>query len=151
MTSVSQFFSPFSDDELNGPRAQGILIVDDDPAVRAQLAEELPRHGFAVWLAETGGEAVELYQQHHDAIDLVLLDSRLLDWEGQDTLSALRGLDPSVRCCFMANFLDHQEAAQLFDQGAAGILTKPFRADGLAAALHLLTLGHRRCRQLCVP
>jgi DNA-binding response OmpR family regulator len=150
MTSASEAFFPFSDDEPNGTRAQGILIVEDDPAVRAQLAEELPRHGFAVWVADTGGEAVELYRRHRDAIDLVLLDSRLLDWEGQDTLSALRGLDPAVRCCFMANFLDHQETAQLFDQGAAGILAKPFRADGLAAALHLLTLG-RGCRQLCVP
>jgi two-component system KDP operon response regulator KdpE len=127
----------------------GVLVVDDDPAVRAQLAEELPRHGFAVWFAETGGEAVNLFRRHHDAIDLILLDSRLLDWEGQDTLSALRRLDPVVRCCFTAHFLDHQGAARLFDQGAAGILTKPFRSDGLAAALRLLTVGRGGRQRLC--
>jgi two-component system response regulator YesN len=115
----------------------GVLVVDDDPAVCELLAEGLPRYGFAVWVAESGG-AVDLYRRHQGAIDLVLLDSRLLDYNGLDLLAALRRFDPAVRCCFTAGFLDHQDAARLFDQGVVGILTKPFRLEGLAAALRLL-------------
>jgi two-component system response regulator HydG len=148
MTASGEDFSPFSDEDLVGSRRRtGVLVVDDDAAVRAFLAEELPRHGFAVWFAETGSEAVRLFGRQHEAVDLVLIDSRLLDWDGLDTLNELRRLDTTVRCCFMASFLDHKGAAQLFDQGAVGILTKPFRSDGLATALRLLTVG-RGSRQL---
>jgi two-component system response regulator HydG len=148
MTASGEDFSPFSDEDLAGPRKRtGVLVVDDDAAVRTFLAEELPGLGFAVWFAETGSEAVRLFRRHRDAVYLVLIDSRLLDWDGLDTLSELRRLDPTVRCCFMASFLDHQGAVQLFEQGAVGILTKPIRSDGLATALRLLTLG-RGSRQL---
>jgi DNA-binding response OmpR family regulator len=125
-------------DGREDPRPRtGILVVDEDPGVTELLAEGLPRHGFAVWVADGSG-AVELYRRHQAAIDLVILDSRLLDYNGLDLLAALRRLDPRVRCCFLARFLDHQDAARLFDQGVVGILTKPFRLEGLAAALRLL-------------
>jgi DNA-binding response OmpR family regulator len=120
------------------PRSRlGILVVDDDPAVGDQLAEGLPRYGFAVWIADSRG-AVELFRRHQAAIHLVLLDGQLLDYNGQDLLGALRHCKPSVRCCLLAGFLDHQDSARLFEQGVVGILTKPFRLEGLAAALRLL-------------
>jgi CheY-like chemotaxis protein len=98
------------------------------------LADGLPAFGFEVWYAESGYEALDLYREHQDAIDLVLLD-----YDNTQSLAQLRRLDPAVRCCFTTGFLEHGGAEQLFAQGAIGILTKPYRLDGLAAALRLLT------------
>jgi two-component system KDP operon response regulator KdpE len=127
----------------------GLLVVDDDPAVGSLLASGLPSYGFRVWIAESAAEALALYCRHSAAIHLVLLDSSLVDYDGSDLLAALRHLQPGIRCCFTASFLDQQGTERLFDQGAVGILSKPFRLDGLAAALRLLTalplrgrLGH---------
>jgi DNA-binding response OmpR family regulator len=127
---------PWQDRYDPRPRV-GVLAVDEDQAACDLLAEGLPRHGFAVWVADSNG-AVDLYWRHQNAIDLVLLDSSLLDYNGLEMLDALRQINPGVRCCFTAAFLDHHNATQLFDQGVVGILTKPFRLEGLAAALRLL-------------
>jgi DNA-binding response OmpR family regulator len=144
MKRFSSVFAASAPDGVGGGtrRQPGLLVVDDDPAVCALLASGLPPYGFNIWVAERDTAAVHLFRRHHGEIDLVLLDSGLLVYGGSDMLAALRRLDPQVRFCFTANFLDQQGVEQLFDQGAVGILTKPFRLDGLAAALRLLTAFH---------
>ncbi len=116
----------------------GLLVIDEDPITGALLSHGLPPYGFTVWIATHGSAALDLYRRHRSEIDLVLLDGGLLEYDGLDTLAALRRLDPKLRCCFSCEFLDHHDAEQLFAQGAVGILTKPFRLDGLATALQLL-------------
>src|SRR5206468_2778906 len=54
--------------------AGNILVVDDEPVVLQMLGLALRHHGFNVWLANGGAEAVRLYEQHRDEIDVVLLD-----------------------------------------------------------------------------
>jgi CheY-like chemotaxis protein len=86
----------------DGTRQLGILIVDDEDPVRRILDLGLRAQGFTVWLAADTLTAVELYRGHHDAIDVVLLDVRMPDRDGPETLAALRELDPHVTCCFMS-------------------------------------------------
>jgi CheY-like chemotaxis protein len=47
-----------------------------------------------VWLAAGGQEALDLYQRHREAIDVVLLDVRMPGLDGPQTLAALRALNP---------------------------------------------------------
>jgi CheY-like chemotaxis protein len=124
------------------PRAYGILVVDDEACVRGVLDLGLRHHGFAVWLAADGREALDLYRRHRAAIDVVLLDVRLPGPDGPQTLAALRELDPRVRCCFMSGDLGSYTEEDLRERGAAGVLPKPFRLDGVARVLReLATAG----------
>jgi len=97
------------------------------------IARALRRAGLDVLQAESGEEAVALYQQHRDATDVVLLEVQLPGLSGPQTLAALRGSDPAVRCVFMSGDLSDCSVDQLLGLGAAAFLDKPFRELGRVA------------------
>ena len=112
----------------------GILVVDDEPMVRSVLEMGLTRSGFTAWVAESGADAVALYQVHPGEIALVLLDVRMPGLDGPQTLEALRELNPHVRACFMSGDLGDHDAVDLRRRGAA-FIAKPFHLSDLANLL----------------
>jgi DNA-binding response OmpR family regulator len=138
----TRFASPVATvDQVRGRRRRGILVVDEDPLLGEVLCHGLPAYGFSVWYTDAPAEAVSLFRLHHQEIDLVLMDSGLLGDEGDRALDALREMAPGLRVCFTTECLCRQASHDLFGHGAAGILVKPFRLDGLAQALRLLSGG----------
>jgi CheY-like chemotaxis protein/anti-anti-sigma regulatory factor len=121
-----------------GPAAAGVLVVDDEAAVRDVLGAWLRRHGFTIWLAATGQEALALYRQHRPAIGLVLLDVRMPGLSGPATLAALRRLKREVRCCFMSGDPGPQTEESLLGLGAARVFQKPFDLGEVARAVRRL-------------
>ena len=105
-----------------------VLVVDDEPAIRAMLDMALRRFGFMVLLAATGTDAVELYRRHRDRIAVVLLDVLMPPPDGPQTLAALREINPRVRCCFMSGSTGDYSAEELLARGAVHILGKPFHS-----------------------
>jgi CheY-like chemotaxis protein len=113
----------------------GILVVDDEALLRDLLQIVLLRKGFAVWLAESGHRAVEVYRQQRDAVSIVLLDVRMPDMDGPQTLAALQGIDPAVVCCFMSGDAGDHTPESLIALGAARLFEKPFRVEEIAQTL----------------
>jgi two-component system, OmpR family, response regulator len=122
------------------PRRPAVLVVDDNPAVRQLLAAWLEGEGFAVWLAEGGPEAVEVYRRRAGAIDLALLDVNMPAWDGPRTLAALREIDPHLRCCFVSGHTGPYAEADLLALGAP-LLRKPFSLAEAAGVLRQLLGG----------
>ncbi len=112
-----------------------ILIVDDDDALRRELAEQLSLHeGFEVVEAATGKAALEA-AGGEGAFAAVLLDVGLPDMDGRDVCRLLRkgGLKaPVVMLTAQANDAD---AILGLDSGANDYVTKPFRLGVLLARL----------------
>jgi DNA-binding NtrC family response regulator len=117
------------------PRKYGLLVVDDEDGVRGVLNVGMQHHGFAVWLAADGQEALDLYRRHRETIDVVLLDVRMPGLDGPRTLAALQELNPRVRCCFMSGNPGTCTEEGLRRLGAATVLPKPFRLDDVALVL----------------
>src|SRR5262245_58616178 len=113
----------------------GILIVDDDESIRNLLQVALKRQGFQVWLAADGSEAVSVYQLYRTRINVVLLDVRMPVLDGPACLSALREIDPRVRCCFMTGQAGQYTERELAERGAAAVFPKPFSLCELACSL----------------
>jgi CheY-like chemotaxis protein len=114
-----------------------VLVVDDNETVRVLLEVVLPRHGLEVLVAGGGKEALRIYEQHRDAISLVLLDLHMPEMDGPATLAALRQVNPRVRCCFMSRSADKGPAGDLLSLGASHVLPKPFAAlSEVAELLH---------------
>jgi two-component system OmpR family response regulator len=107
------------------------------------LGLALRHYGFAVWQAGTGEEAVRLYLQHRDAIDVALLDVQMAEgMDGPQTLVALHGLAPSLPVVFMSGNTGAYSAEELLARGACHVLGKPFRSlDELVRALWQLAPG----------
>lgn len=116
-------------------RKYGVLVVDDEEAVRGVLNVALGQLGFVVWSAGTGQEALDLYCRHGAAIDVVLLDVRMPGMDGPRTLAALQRLNPRVRSCFMTGDPGPYSEEGLCGLGAAAVLPKPFRLATTAAVL----------------
>jgi CheY-like chemotaxis protein len=116
-------------------RRPGVLVVDDEAAVRAELAAALEREGFAVWAAAGGVATLGLCLREGGAIDVALVDERMPGMDGPEMLGALRRLAPRLPCCLMTARPEAYTAERLRALGAACVVTKPFRMAEVAAAL----------------
>jgi CheY-like chemotaxis protein len=118
----------------------GVLVVDDEPLLLGVLQRMLQDRGFTVWLASNGYQALEVYQSHLEDITVVLLDVRMPGLDGPQTLTALRRLNGSVRCCFMTGNMGLYLPDELLALGAAAVFAKPFDLPQLAEALWQLAV-----------
>jgi two-component system OmpR family response regulator len=122
-------------------RPPGVLVLDDEPALRDLLGRVLSEAGFRVWTAATGAEAVAVYAAHGADIDVALLDVRLPDTGGPEVMAALRRLDPGVRCCLMSGSLGGQDVEALLAAGASHVFAKPFDLAEVARVLRQVAAG----------
>jgi CheY-like chemotaxis protein len=121
----------------------GVLVVDDQADICALLQTILRHHGFTVWLAPGGAEAVQLYDQQRDRVDLVLLDVDMPDWDGPRTFKTLRKINPDLCVCYVSGAGTDYTDDELFATGAARIIHRPFDASHVAKVLwELVGTGH---------
>ena len=73
-----------------------ILIVDDEPGILTTLSQILVDEGYRTITTTGGEEALHLFRERRP--DVVFLDIWLPDWDGLETLQALRDLDPDASC-----------------------------------------------------
>jgi two-component system cell cycle sensor histidine kinase/response regulator CckA len=117
----------------------GILIVDDEPAIRRLLQTALRQHGFfAVWTAADGRQAVEIYRRHRATIGIVLLDVQMPVLDGPRTLAVLQRINPRVCCCFMSGHAGAYTQADLQERGGLHVFAKPFRLTEIMTVLRKL-------------
>ncbi|MBP0937649.1 response regulator transcription factor [Streptomyces sp. KCTC 0041BP] len=109
-----------------------VLVVEDDPRIRAFLIEILTEHGFAVHNSGDGfGALREITRMSFDA---VVLDLGLPDLDGADALRMIRGLSPVPVVVATARD-DEAEIIRLLNAGADDYLVKPFSGGQLVARL----------------
>jgi CheY-like chemotaxis protein len=132
----------------------GVLVVDDEPDVRALLQTILRHHGFTVWLAPGGPEAAELYRQQKGRVDLFLIAVNMREWDGPKTFKLLRRENPDAVACFISGQADEYADRELLALGAARVIPKPFEAADVAKVLWELVgtgVGNRRSNDRCYP
>jgi DNA-binding response OmpR family regulator len=113
-----------------------ILIVDDDPEIRAVILEQLTDLGFSVAVAENGESGVDRVLRFRP--DLVLLDVELPDMSGYDVCKKIRSIS-EVRhtpvIMLTAHALEKEELAG-FSSGADDYVAKPFKPARLLARIN---------------
>jgi two-component system response regulator FlrC len=114
--------------------ARRILVVDDEPGMRAALAEVLARGAFEVELAATAEEALACLQ--HAPVDLLVTDLRLPGLSGLALLRALRDGGNETATVVITAHGTVEDAVAAMKLGALDFLTKPFSP---ADVLHLAT------------
>ncbi|MGY8825813.1 MAG: response regulator [Candidatus Latescibacterota bacterium] len=100
--------------------------MDDEKAVRDMLFMVLARFNYQVLIAAGGLEGMELYREHAECIDLVLLDLSMPRMSGLEVLVELQALKPDIRVAILTGFSDdHPELAGI------ELIYKPFRINEL--------------------
>src|SRR5690606_10909479 len=77
-----------SDATAPSPETLCILLVDDERSVRRVAEKALSRAGFSVLVAESGEEALRIYEAKAGQIGLVVLDMAVPGMDGRDTFVA---------------------------------------------------------------
>ena len=117
-----------------------ILLVDDDPLIRGLGRELLEHLGYRVETAGDGAEALKKYQKLRQ-VDLVVLDYYLPDKNGRQILKDFKTLDARARVLMASGFFSFQEAATLKDEGALGLINKPYRLTDLEHRIQAVLKG----------
>lgn len=110
-----------------------ILVVDDEPAIRAVIANALTHEGHTVHEAAHGGEGLELLER--EPVDLVILDIYMPTKDGLETLRVLRMTKPALKILAMSGVgqVGKFEPLKIAEKlGADCILEKPFDIEELA-------------------
>jgi len=131
-------------DEPAGEARRGggetILVVDDDPLVRAVSQDMLEALDYRVLTAANGEEALVVYDDHADEIAAVLTDMAMPEMGGRELLRALRARQADIRAVAMTGYLLSEKSASLRDDGFVAQLQKPPTLSQLAEAMKTATL-----------
>lgn len=120
-----------------------ILIADDHEIVRAGLKQFIAGDGDLQVTGEaaSGEEAVALVRGGE--FDVVLLDIRMPDGSGIDTLKRLKALRPRLPVLMLSGFAEEQYALNLLRAGAAGYVSKEAAPTELVKAIRTVVLGRK--------
>lgn len=105
--------------------AQVILLVDDEPTIRAILRQGLEIAGFKVLEAGDGVEGFGAFVRHRSAISLVLLDLTMPRMGGDEVFEEIHKLDPDLPVVLMSGYSEGEATSAMSCKGLAGFLSKP--------------------------
>ena len=111
------------------PDAIHVLVVDDDPDVRAMLTMVLARPPMTVSEAVSGSEAMQRLARA--AFDVALVDVQLPDHSGLDILRWARDADIDVETIVLTGHADVETAVEAMRLGAYDFIAKPWKNSEL--------------------
>jgi PAS domain S-box-containing protein len=116
-----------------GPRT--VLLVDDEPAVRAITRRLLEHGGYRVLEAADGHEALAIAARPDVRLDLLLTDMVMPGMSGQQVVVGFRAARPGVPVVVITGYAGESDQVGAEEAGLAGLVTKPFSADALMRAV----------------
>ena len=119
------------------PRGHGelILVVDDEVAIRQITQTSLETYSYKVLTASDGIEALAMYAQHHEEINVVLIDMMMPAMDGPTTIRTLRRIKPQVKIVAVTGLVSDDKLAQARRLGVQTFLYKPYTTKELLKAL----------------
>jgi two-component system cell cycle sensor histidine kinase/response regulator CckA len=108
-----------------------ILLVEDDPVVRAVVTDMLDQRGYRLVTAGGGEEALALAHASPGTVDLLITDLMMGGLNGRETAEAVREHQPQAKVLYMSGYTD--DAVIRVDGHELGIsfLQKPFSGEEL--------------------
>jgi signal transduction histidine kinase/DNA-binding response OmpR family regulator len=120
-----------ADDTPTSSRGEGILVVEDEAAVRELVARILGRAGYRVYTAANGREALRTFRRHADEITLLLTDVVMPQMSGKELVDQLASDRPTLKVLYMSGYTGNVIARQGALEAGAQLLRKPFRGSTL--------------------
>ncbi|MFT7388116.1 MAG: diguanylate cyclase (GGDEF)-like protein/PAS domain S-box-containing protein [Candidatus Endobugula sp.] len=129
-------------------KADTVLIVDDDPAMRLLMRQALSHSDFHIVEAESGEEAITKFKTYFPA--LTLLDVTMPGMDGFECCRQLNKLHEDYQCAIvMVTGLDRPEDIEAaFDAGATDFMTKPLKWPLFNHRVRYLLKGNKTLREL---
>jgi CheY-like chemotaxis protein len=115
----------------NSNRQPVILFADDDQLCLDVGVKILKKLGYSVLKARDGQEALEVFEDNKDTVDLVILDMRM-PYNGGKAFDQLKRIKSDVKVIIASGYTEDQRIREMYEQGCIGFIQKPFRINILS-------------------
>jgi len=116
-----------------------ILVVEDEPVVRAVAQALLSRSGYTVLTALDGASALNVLRDHPLGIGLILLDMTMPGMTTGEVVQAIRALNPTVPILLNSGYTSNGVVKQMLaEDSVQGFLGKPYDLDQLLEKVQIL-------------
>jgi CheY-like chemotaxis protein len=115
-----------------------ILLVDDEEMILEITKLMLIDLGYHVITAKCGTEAIHLYQQQQETIDLIILDMIMPDMEGGTVVDQIRQINPEIKILLASGYNLSSKIGDTLKKKCNGFIQKPFDLHKLSRELHHL-------------
>ena len=103
-----------------------ILLADDEEIVIDVGGQLLKKLGYNVLEAGSGKEAIQLFGEWFDKIDMVILDMIMPDIGGGEVYDRIKEIDPQVKVLLSSGYSIDGEATDILERGCNSFIQKPF-------------------------
>ncbi len=121
------------DEAMRG--SETVLFVDDEEMIAEVVEDWLERLGYTALVAQNGKEAVRMYEENKDRIDIVVLDMIMPDMGGGETFVRIKEINPDVKVLLSSGYSIDGKATEILNQGCNGFIQKPFKIKELSKKL----------------
>ncbi|MBI3195508.1 MAG: PAS domain S-box protein, partial [Ignavibacteriae bacterium] len=104
-----------------------VLLVEDELTLSELTKAFLEMYGYRVYTAKDGEEAIALYRQQSESIDIVVTDMGLPKLTGLEVLIEMKKVKPETKLIFASGFIEQELKSLMFRHGAKFFLYKPFQ------------------------
>ena len=111
---------------------ESVLIVDDQDMILAVARDMLKALGYQVFTAQGGKEALAIYNENKESIDVVILDMIMPSMSGGETFDKLKAINPDVRVILSSGYSINGQATEIMQRGCNGFIQKPFNIKELS-------------------
>ncbi|HEO69850.1 MAG TPA: PAS domain S-box protein [Candidatus Hydrogenedentes bacterium] len=129
--STAQATRDSTEEDVVWRGAGTVLLVDDEETVRTVGKMMLEELGFNVLVAKDGQEGVDVYREHANEVDIVLLDMTMPRLSGEQAFAELRRIRPDVRVLLSSGYNEQEATHRFAGKGLAGFLQKPYQPMAL--------------------
>ena len=116
-------------------REATIMIVDDEEIVLDVTSETLEDMGYQVIKAYNGLDAINIYREHQDRIDIVIIDKMMPGMDGVETFKKLREINPKIKAIISSGYADAQKE-ELLKIGFEDCLRKPYTVEDIVKVIN---------------
>jgi len=121
--------------ELHGT-GEMLLVVEDDPAAREAMRALLEAYNYQVLTATNGAEALRIYEQRAESIELVVSDIVMPVMGGMALYQALSQQWPQVKMLFVTGHPVREQEQDILERGNVHWLQKPFSVQIFSRVVH---------------
>jgi two-component system cell cycle sensor histidine kinase/response regulator CckA len=107
-------------------RAETLLIVENEAAIRNLLQMALQKNGYTVLTAESGREALEIVREHTGTIHWLISDVVMPEMHGPELVRQASPLRPEMRTLFMSGYMDDALEDRGLPSTNVNFIQKPF-------------------------
>ena len=113
-----------------------VLLVDDEAMVLEVGQMMLENLGYRVLIAQSGEEAIDLYDKEREEIDLIILDMIMPGMGGGEAFDRLKTFNPDVAVLLSSGYSINGQATEILDRGCNGFIQKPFTMEDLSRKIN---------------